>query len=99
MLGGTGKGNIFSGVACRDMSCVIFKRLEKKKLGITTKSNYSSNIEQRVVIAHADDADFCASGDECESKMQDIIACYKKMHEATEGKLQKEKVSMCCWKW
>ena len=30
MLGGTGQGNVFSGVACRDVSCLIFKQLKKR---------------------------------------------------------------------
>ena len=32
MLGGTGKGIFFSGVTQRDVSCILFRRLEKKKL-------------------------------------------------------------------
>ena len=90
---------MFSGVACRDVSCIIFRKLEKKKIGIIIKSKYKGIIEQRVVIAYVDDADFCTSGENCEQKMQEIISYYMKMYEATGGKVQKEKVSMYCWKW
>ena len=41
MLGGTGKGNVFSGVAYRDMPCIIFRRLEKNKLGAIIISSYN----------------------------------------------------------
>ena len=30
LLGGTRQGSIFSGVACIDISCVIFRTLEKR---------------------------------------------------------------------
>ena len=98
MLGGTGQGNVFSGVACRDASCLIFKQLEKKKLGIKIESQRNGKIEQRVVTACVDDADFCTSGDNCETKMQKIVSCCVKMHEATGGKVQKDKVFVHCWK-
>ena len=52
---------MFSGVACRDMSCVIFRKLEKHKIGIITKSKHKGAIEHRAVIAQVDDADFYTS--------------------------------------
>ena len=55
--------------------------------------------EQRVVISHVDNADFCTSGEDCEKKTQEIINYYEKMCKAKGGKVQKEKVSMCCWQW
>ena len=99
MLGGTGQGNVFSGVACRDVSCLMFKQLEKKKLGTKIESKHDGNIEQRVVIACVDDADFCTSRDDSETKMQKIVSHHVRMHEATGGKAQKEKVFVFCWKW
>ena len=69
------------------MSYVIFRRLDKKKLGITIKSSCDGNIEQRSVIAYAHDEDFCISGEKCEIRIQKIITCYNKMHEATGGKV------------
>ena len=50
------------------------------------------------MIAYVDDADFCTSGENSEMKMQEIISYYMKMYEATGGKVQKEKVTMHCWK-
>ena len=54
---------------------------------------------QRNVIAFVDDSDFCSNGVECELKMQNIVNDYAKIHEATGGKVQKEKVMMHGWKW
>ena len=52
-----------------------------------------------MVIAHVDDADFFTSGENCENKMQEIISFCIKIHEAIGVKVQKEKVSLHCWKW
>ena len=46
-------------------------------------------IEQRVVSACVDNAYFCTSGKNSESKMQEIVSCCMKIHEATGGKVQK----------
>ena len=62
------------------------------KLGIKIESNRKGTIEQRVVISHVDDADFCTSGDNRETKIQKIASHHMKMYEATGGKLQKDKV-------
>ena len=48
------------------------------------------------MIACVDDADFCTSGDNSEMKMKMIASYHVKMHEATEGKAQKDKVFVCC---
>ena len=80
-------GKCVSGVACRDVSCLIFKQLGKKKLGIKIESKCNGKIEQRVVIACVDDAGFCTSGDNSETKMQKIVSYCVKMHEATGGKV------------
>ena len=99
VLGRIGQGNVFSGVACRDVSYLIFKQLKKRKLGIKIESYRKGKIEHRLVIARVDDADFCTSGDNCETKMKKIASHCMKMYEATGGKVQKDKVHVCCWKW
>ena len=98
LLGGTGQGNVFSGVTWRDLSCVIFKQLENKQLGIRIEPKCNGKIEQRVVIPCVDDADFCTSGANNERKNQEIASCHVKMYEATGGKARKEKVFVNCWK-
>ena len=89
--------DFFLGTIFRDLSCIILKILEKKKLGTMIRSNCNGELEQRAALACVDSADFCASGEEYE-KMQEIISFCTKMHEAAGGKVQKEKVSMCPWK-
>ena len=58
LLGRIGKGNVVSGVICIDVSYIIFRKKKTKKLGIIAISKHRGNAEQRVTIAHADDADF-----------------------------------------
>ena len=99
VLGGPGKGNMLSGCLCRDVSRLIFKELENKRLGIVMKSKHNKNVVQRVVIAFVDDSDFCTKGNECEKKMQEIVEYYTSMCEATGGKVQQEKVMMFNWTW
>ena len=60
--------------------------MERKKIGIIIKSKHKGNIEQRVVIVHVDDADFCTSGENSEMKMQEIVSYHMKTHEATGRK-------------
>ena len=69
LLGGAGQWNTFSGSVCGDVSCFIFKEMEKKRLGIiiTSKSNHKE--AQRAVIEFVDDIDFCSSGLESDQKM------------------------------
>ena len=62
-------------------------------------SKHDNREVQRNVIAFVDDSDFCASGLECERKMQEIVNYYANLYEATGGKVQKEKVMMYSWKW
>ena len=80
---------MFSGVACRDASCAMFKTLEKKKLGTRIVSKINGKIEQRVVIACVDDADICTSSEKIEKKIQEIASHCVKMHEAAGGEVQK----------
>ena len=88
---------MFSGVARKDVSCLIFRRLEKK-LGLIIRSIYNANVEQREVISHVDNDVFCTSEENFEMKMQEIITCCSKIHEMIGRKVQKEKVSIFCWK-
>ena len=67
-------------------------------IGIKIKLKCKSPIEQIVVIAHVDDADFCNSGEYSEMNMQEKNPYHMKTHEATDGKVQRDKVSVCCWK-
>ena len=59
----------------------------------------NGKIEQRVAISCLDDADFCTSRENSEKKMQEIVSYCMKTHEATGGKMQKEKTFVYCWKW
>ena len=84
---------------CVDFSFAIFIKLEQKKIEIIIKSKYKGTIEQRVVIAYVDDAVFCTSGEYSEIKMQEIMSYCMTMHEATCGRVQRYKVSVCFLKW
>ena len=69
-------GEYFSGVVCRDASCIMFKNLEIQKLGVIIVSKCNGKIEQKLVIAHVDDADLCASGENSEKNAGDsIVLC------------------------
>ena len=68
ILGGRGQRKVFSGEACRYVSCIMVRILENKKLIIIIKRGYNGEIEQRVVISRVDYADFCTSGKYCEKK-------------------------------
>ena len=88
-----------SGVAFRNVSCVIFRRLEKKKLGTTIVSRCNGNIEHAVVMSCVDDSDFCTIAEHSENIMQQIITWHTKMRETAGGKVHAGKVLMHCWKW
>ena len=89
LLGETGQGNVFSGNVCRDVSCFIFKEIEKKRLGMMLTSKHDDVEVQINVIAFVNDSDFCSNGVEYELKMQKIVNDYAKTHEATGGKVKK----------
>ena len=89
----------FSGNVCGDVSCFMFKEIEKKRLGIMLTSKCSNIEVQRNAIAFVDDSDFCSSGVECERKMQEIVNYYATMYEATGGKVQKDKNMIHGWTW
>ena len=63
------------------------------------KSKHSSKHVQLVVLEFFDDADFCTKGADSGSKMKEIVDYYSSMCEATEGKVQKEKVVIISCKW
>ena len=73
LLGETRQGSVFSRSARRDVSCVIFKELERKRVGIVTQSKNNEHKEHRVAIACIDNADFCAVRVEWERNMQEIV--------------------------
>ena len=83
----------------RDVSCFTFKEIEKKRLRTMLTSKCNNSEVQRNAIAFVDDSVFCSNGVECKRKMQEIVNYYANMHEATGGKLQKEKVMVCGSKW
>ena len=99
LLGGTGKGNAFSGSVCIDVSFFIFKEMEKKRLGIIIASKSNNKEVQRVAIAFVDGGYFYTSRVESENKMQEIVNFYATMHEATRCKSEKENFMMHSWKW
>ena len=66
MLGGTWKGNVFSGNLCRDVSFFVFKEMKNKRLGTIIRSDRNNEKVKRVVIAFVDDGYFCTSGEESE---------------------------------
>ena len=70
LLGGTGKWSFFLGAACRDVSRLMFRRLDTNKIELIKKSICDSNEDKRLVIARAHDAEFCTSAEECKIKMQ-----------------------------
>ena len=82
---------MFSGIACREASCLMFKQLEKNKLGMKIELNLNGKIEERVFIVHVDDAGFCASGVNCEINMQKIVSCYLKCMELQVVKFRKRR--------
>jgi len=96
-LGGTGQGNSASGAICRDTSCLIFRYLEKLKLGAQIKIQSENRMMQRVAIAFVDDTDFYVNGIDYESKMQAIMEIYTTLYEATGGQIQETKVIFYCW--
>ena len=51
-----------------------------------------------MVIAHVDNACFCTGSKNSKMKIQETVPHYVKMHEATGGKVQKEKVSVHYWR-
>ena len=91
-LGGTRQGNSASGSIFRDTTCIIFKHLEDKKLGVTVVSPMSKNAIQLIVIMFADDNDFFTSGEENETKKQQIMDQHTTSHEATGGKIQQDEI-------
>ena len=98
-LGGTGQGNSVSGSICRDTSCIIFKHLEDKKLGIDIQHPISQKDFVRLAIAFVDDTDFCTNGSMFMEKMQRIIDEHTRLYEATGGKMQQSKILFYCWRW
>ena len=86
-LGGTGQGNSVSGTICRDTSCLIFKHIENKSLGVIVKFPISKGTFVRIAIAFIDDTDFYINDKEFNELMQKAIDIYTKLYKATGGKI------------
>ena len=92
-LAGTGQGNVLSGAICRNVSCLIFKQLEKMNAGIDLTSPVTRNRIMRLIIAFVDDADFFWCGPNAIQNMLRIISKYNKLYAATGGTGQLEKTT------
>ena len=92
-----GQGNMLSGAVCRDQSCLVFKCLERLKKGVELILAITLKRVRRTIIAYVDDADFYSNRKDCITKIQEIIALYVKLYEATGARIQEEKVMFYCW--
>ena len=63
MLAGAGQGNVVSGNICRDLSCLILKIIENRKLGVAIKSPFTKEEVQQLAIAFVDDNVFISDGE------------------------------------
>ena len=88
-----------SGAICRDTSCIIFKKLENKRLGVVVRLLLSLVEFIRYAIAFVDDTDFYTNDRNFNEKMQLIMDMYTRLYEATGGKIQENKILYYCWKW
>ena len=86
-----------SGAICRDQSCLVFRELEVLKKGVELILLLSSKKVRRTQIMYIDDADFFSNRKDCIKQIQMIIDMYVKLYEATEAKVQEEKVKFYCW--
>ena len=100
-LAGTGQGNKFSGDVCRDVSCIIIKVIENKRLGVFFTNKESGEAIQCVSVAFVDDTDFMTNGENALNKMSEIISTYDRLHGATGGLIElfKTKYYSWIWKW
>ena len=98
-LGGTGQGNSVSGAICRDTSCLIFRYLENKKLGVVVTFPISRGSFIRIAIAFVDDTDFYTNDFRCIQIMQEAMNIYTRLYEATGGKVQQIKILYYSWIW
>ena len=98
LLAGTGQGNVLSGNACRDLLCLIFKRLEKDELGVTLHTPITRQVVQRSAVAFVDDAVFFSNGNVAETKMQGLLRTYVTFYEAMAGKIKQEAVFSYMWR-
>ena len=62
-LAGTGQGNKFSGDMYRDVSCIIIKVIENKRLGVFFINKLTGEVIQCVSVAFVDDTDFMTDGE------------------------------------
>ena len=80
--------NSVSGAIWRDTLCLIFKHLEKQKLGVEINIVSKQQMIQRVSIAFFNDTDFYANSEEYNSKMQNIMLQYISLYKVTSRKIQ-----------
>jgi hypothetical protein len=95
---GKDQGNIILGNICRNKSYLVIKYIEKKNLGATIKSPKDKQVH-RTAIAFVDNTTFSSNRKQCAFKMQYIINEYKKLYEATGGRIQEEKSFYFSWQW
>lgn len=98
-LYGTGQGNSLSGALCRDMSCLAFKYVEKVRKGVRINLPITNEKIDRMIIAFVDDTDFYTAGLDSEEEVQKIMKTYTDLHEATGGRIQKNKIQTFAWRW
>ena len=98
-LTGTGQDNKFSGDLCRDISCLIIREIERKRLGMFIESNVTKTAIQRVLVAFVDDADLVTDRDNAERKMRKMAVLYNDLYVATGGFSKKVKSKYFLWKW
>jgi len=98
-LAGTGQGNKFSGDMCRDISCIIIKVIENKRLGVVFENQATGERIQCVSVAFVDDTDFMTNGENSVEKITKIIQIYEKLHGATGGLIELTKTTYYAWTW
>ena len=66
---GTGQGNMLLGIVNRDKSCMIFKNIENKKLGIESELPITKQQCSRNVVRFVDDTSFFTYNDTVQQNM------------------------------
>ena len=98
-LTGIGQGNKFSGDMCRDVSCIIIKVIENKRLGVFFINKLTGEVIQCVSVAFVDDTDFMTDGYNALEKMIQIIEIYDRLHGTIGGLIELLKITFYAWVW
>ena len=69
----TGQGNVLSGNACRNQSCLMFKCVENEELGVTLVTPISKQVMRRTAIAFFDDTVFFSNSEIAEVNMKNYL--------------------------